>query len=153
MNISWCNSILVLKDSIRNTVFYFVTNWELDYFSKVRWIDMRSWRKIQAKANIFVLSFPKNIHNQNAAELDHYIMVFYRQESRTCFGDTGILVQHLFFRTFEAIASPLTLESSWQPRYSTVSCCLMEWLTKDILISFKPLVFEKRMDLVLSSPK
>ena len=29
----------------------------------------------------------------------------------------------------------------------------MEWLAKDILISFKPCVFEKRTDLVLSSPK
>ena len=29
----------------------------------------------------------------------------------------------------------------------------MEWPAKDILISFKPLVFEKRMDLVLSSPE
>ena len=41
----------------------------------------------------------------------------------------------------------------WQPRYSTVSCCLMEWSTKDILISFKPFVFEKIMYLVLISPK
>ena len=59
----------------------------------------------------------------------------------------------MFFRTFEAIASPLNLESSWQPRYSTVLCCLMEWPAKDILISLEPLVFEKSMDLVLSSPK
>ena len=59
----------------------------------------------------------------------------------------------IFFRIFEAIASPLNLESSWQSRYSTASCCLMEWPSKDILISLKPLVFEKRMDLVLSSPK
>ena len=27
----------------------------------------------------------------------------------------------------------------------------MEWPAKDVLISLKPLVFEKRMDLVLSS--
>ena len=59
----------------------------------------------------------------------------------------------IFLRAFEAIASPLNLESSWQPRYSTISCCLMEWPAKYILISFKPLVFENRMDLVLSSPK
>ena len=51
------------------------------------------------------------------------------------------------------MASPLSLEPSWQPRYSTVSCCLMENPAKLILISFKPLVFVKRMDLVLSSPK
>ena len=29
----------------------------------------------------------------------------------------------------------------------------MEWPAKDVLISLKPLVFEKRTDLVLSSPK
>ena len=57
------------------------------------------------------------------------------QELGTCFVDTGILV--IFFRTFEAIASPRTLESSWQP--------------KDILISLKPLTLEKRIDLVLFS--
>ena len=34
----------------------------------------------------------KNIHNQNVAELTHYIIVFYMQESGTSFGDTGILV-------------------------------------------------------------
>ena len=55
--------------------------------------------------------------------------------------------------TFETISSPLNLELSWQPRYSVVLYCLMEWPTKDTLISLKPLVFEKRMDLVLSSPK
>ena len=55
--------------------------------------------------------------------------------------------------TFETISSPLNLELSWQPRYSVVLYCLMEWPTKDTLISLKPLVFEKRMDLVLSYPK
>ena len=34
----------------------------------------------------------KNIHNQNVAELVHYIIVFYMQRLGTCFGDTGILV-------------------------------------------------------------
>ena len=33
----------------------------------------------------------KNIHNQNVAELAHYIIVFYTQEF-TYFGNTGILV-------------------------------------------------------------
>ena len=33
----------------------------------------------------------KNIHNQNVAELAHYIIVFYMQGLGTCFGDTGIL--------------------------------------------------------------
>ena len=47
---------------------------------------------------VWVLNFSlkeetmKNIHNQNVAELTHYIIVFYTQESGTCFGDTGILV-------------------------------------------------------------
>ena len=95
----------------------------------------------------------KNIHNQNVAELAHYIIVFYTQGLGTCLGRTGILVYHLFFGNSEAVASPLNLKSSWQPRYSTASCCLMEWSAKDILISLKPLIFEKRMDLVLSSPK
>ena len=53
---------------------------------------------------MFVLSFKfffkekimRNIHNQNVTELAHYIMVFYKQELGTCFGDTGILVWHLF---------------------------------------------------------
>ena len=39
----------------------------------------------------------KNIHNQNVAELAHYIIVFYTQGLGTCFGDTGILVEHLLF--------------------------------------------------------
>ena len=55
--------------------------------------------------------------------------------------------------TFEGMASPLNLESSWQLSCSTVSCCLMEWPAKDISVFLKLLVFEKRMDLVLCSPK
>ena len=54
---------------------------------------------------------------------------------------------------FEDIASPLNLESRWQPRYSTVLFWLMEWPTKDILISLEPLAFEKKMDLVLVFPE
>ena len=34
----------------------------------------------------------KNIHNQNLAELAHYIIVFYTQWLGTRFGGTGILV-------------------------------------------------------------
>ena len=34
----------------------------------------------------------KNIHNQNEAELVHYMIVSYTQELGICFGDTGILV-------------------------------------------------------------
>ena len=47
---------------------------------------------------VWVLNFSlkeetmKNIHNQNVAELAHYIIVFYTQELGTCFGNTGILV-------------------------------------------------------------
>ena len=44
LKISIYNSIPVLKDGIRNTVFYSVTNRKPVYFSKVRWIDMRSRR-------------------------------------------------------------------------------------------------------------
>ena len=36
------------------------------------------------------------IHNQNFAELAHFITVFYTQELSTFFSDTGILVLHLF---------------------------------------------------------
>ena len=39
----------------------------------------------------------KNIHNQNVTELAHYVIVLYTQGLGTCFGDTGILVYHLFF--------------------------------------------------------
>ena len=38
----------------------------------------------------------RNIHNQNVAELGHYIIVFYTQGLGTCFSDTGILIWHLF---------------------------------------------------------
>ena len=34
----------------------------------------------------------KNIHDQNVAELMHYIIVFCTQGLGTCFGETGILV-------------------------------------------------------------
>ena len=44
MNISRYHSIPVLKDGIRNTVVYSIINRKPVYFSKVRWIDMRSWR-------------------------------------------------------------------------------------------------------------
>ena len=48
---------------------------------------------------VWVLNFSfkeetkKNIHNQNEAELVHYIIVFYTQGLGTCFGDAGILVK------------------------------------------------------------
>ena len=86
------------------------------------------------------------------AELLHCIIVFHTQKLGTWYGDPGILVSILVW-TFEAIASPLNLELSWQPRYSTVLFCLMELPQKDILISLTPLAFQKRIDSVLSSPK
>ena len=58
----------------------------------------------------------------------------------------------IFFRAFEAVASPLDLESSWQPRYSTALCCQIQ-LPTNILICFKPFVLEMRMEEVLSTPK
>ena len=42
----------------------------------------------------------KNIHNKNVTKLAHYIIVLYAQGLRTCFGDTGILVQHLQTEVF-----------------------------------------------------
>ena len=42
----------------------------------------------------------KNIYNKNVTKLAHYIIVFYSQGLGTCFGDTGILVEHLFFQEF-----------------------------------------------------
>ena len=106
---------------------------------------------------VWVLNLPlnvKKIHNQSVAELVHCITVLYAQGLGACFGETWILLSSIyFFRTSEAITSPLNLESSWQSRYSTVSCCLMEWPANDILIPLKPRVFEKRLDLFLSSRK
>ena len=92
-----------------------------------------------------------NIHNRNMAKFSNsllyagirYLLCRCRNFSLTFF----------FFKTFEAIASPLKLESSWQRMRNTVPYCLIEWAAKDILIYLKHLVFEKRLDLVLSSPK
>ena len=39
-------------------------------------------------------------------------------------------------RAFEAIASSHNLKPNWQPRYSVVSRCLLQWPAKDILIFF-----------------
>ena len=35
----------------------------------------------------------KNVHNQNQAELAHYIKLFYTQELGTCVVDAGIVVE------------------------------------------------------------
>ena len=95
----------------------------------------------------------RNMHNQNVAELVHYIIVFYTQVQGPALVIQELQFSIYFFQDFEVITSPLNLESSWQPRYSTVSCFLVEWPAKDIPIFLKPLISEKRMDLVLSSPK
>ena len=75
--------------------------------------------------------------------------IFYMQGLGTCFVHTGILAWHLFslglFKLF--------FEGPWNFWYSTVSCCLMGWPAKDISVFHKPLAFEKRMNLFLSSPK
>ena len=48
--------------------------------------------------DVWVLNFSlkeetmKNIHNQNMAELVHYIIVFSTQGLGTCFGKVGILI-------------------------------------------------------------
>ena len=90
----------------------------------------------------------RNILNQIVTELARYIIVIYRQELCTCFVDTGILVWYVF--TLGLFKSLLLF---WQPRYSKVSCCLMKSSKTDVLISVIPSTFEKRMDLVSSSPK
>ena len=58
------------------------------------------------------------------AELAHCIIVFQEQELGICFSDKGILVWHLF-SLGRVMPMPFNLESSWQPIYSTVLCCLM----------------------------
>ena len=108
---------------------------------------------------VWVLNFSlkeeniRNIHNQNVTELAHYLSVLYVGVRYLLWRYWKFSSVFIFSKTFEAITSPLILESSWLLRYSTLSSCLMEWLAKDILISLKHLVFEKRMDLVFSEMK
>ena len=103
MNIYWYNSIPVLKNGIRNTVFYSVTNrkrvyflkwdgsiWDLRGISKQKWIHL-FWAFWSFKLSLKEETM-KNIFNQNVAELAHYIIGFYKQGLGTCFGVTGILV-------------------------------------------------------------
>ena len=65
----------------------------------------------------------KNIHNQN---LVLHNSLLYAEVRYLLWRYRNFSLAFIFFRTFEAIASSLNLELSWQPRYSTVSCCLME---------------------------
>ena len=105
---------------------------------------------------VWVLNFSlkeeniQNIHNQNVTELAHYLSLLYVGVRYLLWRYWKFSSVFIFSKTFEAITSPLILESSWLLRYSTLSSCLMEWLAKDISIS---LVFEKRMDLVFSEMK
>ena len=94
-----------------------------------------------------------NIHNQNVNELAHYLSLLYVGVRYLLWRYRKFSSVFIFSKIFEAITSPLIFESSWLLRYSTLSSCLMGWLTKDILISLKHLVFEKRMDLVFSEMK
>ena len=105
MNISWYNSIPVFKNCIRNTVFYFVTNRKPVFFLKSDGSILDLGGKFRQKRihffelfEIWVLNSSlkeetvKSIHNENVAELAHYMIVFYTQGLGTCFGETGILV-------------------------------------------------------------
>ena len=99
MNIFWYNSIPVLRNGIRNTVFYSVTNRKPVIFLKC---DGSIWDlggKFRVKRyicfelfEVWVLNFSlkeetmTNIHTQKIAE---HVIVFYTQG--TCFGDTLIL--------------------------------------------------------------
>ena len=101
---------------------------------------------------VWVLSFSlkeetmRNIHNRNMAKFSNSLLYAGIRYLLCRFGI-------FFFKTFEAIASPLNLELRWLRMYTTVPYCLIKWPAKDILIYFKHLAFEKRLDLVLSSPK
>lgn len=59
---------------------------------------------------------------------------------------TGIYSASTLFWTFEAIDFPLNSELGWQPRLS-------HWSEQNILILTKPFTSERRIDLVLSSPR
>ena len=106
---------------------------------------------------VWVLSFSlkeetmRNIHNRNMAKFSNSLL--YAGIRYLLCRCRNFSLAFFFFKTFEAIASPLKLESSWQRMRNTVPYCLIEWAAKDILIYLKHLVFEKRLDLVLSSPK
>ena len=79
------------------------------------------------------------------ADLEHCIIVFYTEQLDLIWRYRNISLAFISVRTFKAIASPLNLESIWQPRNSTVSCSLMEWPAKDILISFREWIYFYRL--------
>ena len=109
MNVSRYNSIPVIK-GVFAIQFYSAVSPKPVHFSKVRWIDDISELnlgkneyicselfKIQiVKFSLKEKTMRKLLHNQSVSELAHCVMVFYTQELGTCFGDTGILVWHLF---------------------------------------------------------
>lgn len=47
----------------------------------------------------------------------------------------------------------INLEQSWEPRFPTMSCCLIYWPAKDTSISFRTFAIEEKIQLILSSPK
>ena len=103
LNISWYNSIPVIKNGIHNAVLFSVANWKPLFFSKwngsiwnlggrlrQKWIHS-FWDFWSLSFNYFSKEKSmRNTHNQNVGELAYCIIVFYTQEFRTCFGNTGI---------------------------------------------------------------
>ena len=141
INVSRYNWIPVLKNNIRNTIFCSVASWRLVYFSKVRWIDKDFTGKFGQKrihlfwtfwSLSFKFLFKTGSHKENSKSKCGWISALL--DSLLWAGNRHLLWQcinfsltFIFFRSFEAIASPLNLGSSWQPRYSTVSSC--SWLS------------------------
>ena len=107
INISWYNSIPVIKNGIHNVVLFSVANRKPHFFQSG--MDRYETLVVNLGKNecipfeifeFWVLIFfskeknKKNTHNQNVGELAYCIIVFYTQEFLTCFGNTGILVGH-----------------------------------------------------------
>lgn len=90
--------------------------------------------------NTFVLSYLKfdflffflkeqttrNIHNLNAVDLADCISLLNAGIRYVLRRHQNSSLTFIFFRSFEAIASPLDFESRWRQRYSTASCSLMQ---------------------------
>lgn len=91
----------------------------------------------------------RNLHNWDVAEPVHCIIFSIHRSLGICFVYTGIT----FFKAFVAILFSLNLYTSWQPRHSIVSSCLIQCLTKNRFIFVTLFASEKNLGLVLSSPK
>ena len=107
INISWYNSIPVIKNGIHNVVLFSVANWKPLFFPKWNGSIWDLGGKFRQKWmhsfwDFWILSFiffskeknKRNTHNQNVGELAYCIIVFYTQEFLTCFDNRGILVGH-----------------------------------------------------------